>query len=268
MRGLAVLAGATAAWVAVVGIPDVVLGRSLPRVRPRVLGLGIATGAATWVIVLVSFSLPALAAALAVLAGCVPIARARHSDRLDEERVRRAWPDILLRIRSSLAAGVTVADATVAALEAAGEPFSAVAVGIRREVMFGRGFAAGSLVARNSLNDAISDRVFTTLESASRAGGHRVGEIVAALARSVGDEVRLYAAHDAAMAEQRMTVNVALVAPWGLLLLALATNPQARLAFEGRGGATLIAGGLVATSIGWVLSMRAARLSAIPRVFE
>ena len=107
-----------------------------------------------------------------------------------------------------------------------------------------------------------------TLIVANRSGGHRVGEVLAALSASVSGESRLRQAHEAAMTEQRVTAGVALGAPWVILTLSIATNPQAVFAFSTAEGAVVIGIGLVLTVTGWILSVRIASLSDTPRMFR
>ncbi|MBT8213068.1 MAG: hypothetical protein KJN71_07965, partial [Acidimicrobiia bacterium] len=95
-----------------------------------------------------------------------------------------------------------------------------------------------------------------------------VGAIIGGLADSVADEVRLREAHAAAITEQRLTALVALVAPWALLLLTAATNPQARLLYGTPTGGVVIAIGVVATVAGYVITHRTLRLTRMPRTFR
>ena len=272
MRGIAVLLGAATAWYTVTGnVPirlDRVRSTPLPRITVRIACASLAVGTLTAVVVHGAFGIASVAVALGLMASAVPIRRTASAEAADGQRVMRAWPDILLRIRSSLSAGSTNADATIEALQSAGEPFSTVAGAVRREVVVGHGFAHAMEGARRVLADEVSDRVFVTLTTAAETGGHRVGEIVTALARSIGDEVRLRAAHDSSMGEQRLTANVALGAPWVLLILSIATNPQAREAFGSRQGVVVVAVGFLATAAGWLLAMRTAHLARPPRLFR
>ena len=103
------------------------------------------------------------------------------------------------------------------------------------------------------------------LGAASR--GDLVGAILGALGSSVADELRLHKAHDAALTQQRLTAAVALVAPWVLLLLTVTSNPGAAAAYRTPTGTLVVAGGLVATALGYVLAIRTARLARPPRLF-
>jgi tight adherence protein B len=70
------------------------------------------------------------------------------------------------------------------------------------------------------------------------------------------------------MTEQRVTAGVALGAPWIILALSIATNPQAALAYATAQGAVVVGIGLVFTVTGWILSVRIASLSETPRMFK
>ena len=78
---------------------------------------------------------------------------------------------------------------------------------------------------------------------------------------------RLRRAHEAAVSQQQMTAGVALVAPWLILALSLATNPQAGTEFATSTGRSILAAGVGATGLGYLLARRALRLSDPPRVF-
>ena len=85
---------------------------------------------------------------------------------------------------------------------------------------------------------------------------------------SVGDDLRVRAAHNAALTEQRMTALVALVAPWALLALTISTNPAAADAYKTAEGANVIAIGLAVTLGGYAIGRRVATLSRPPRLFQ
>ena len=51
------------------------------------------------------------------------------------------------------------------------------------------------------------------------------------------------------------------------MVLAVATNPQASVAFGTVGGSAVVVVGMVATVAGWALAQRTARISSPPEVF-
>lgn len=94
-----------------------------------------------------------------------------------------------------------------------------------------------------------------------------MGAALGALTTSVNEDLRLRRAHDAALTEQRLTAGVALSAPWVILALSVATNPTSSEAFATRTGKLIVAGGFLATAVGYAMARRSARLSRPPRLF-
>lgn len=256
-----------AAWIIVTGaLPQVAIAR--PRIEVRVVLLAVIAGVGGTVLGLATTGVPGVAVAVGGLCAAVPVVHDRRRRRRADQDRLAMWPHILTQVRSSLSSGATLTDALIDALERSGGSFAPTANTIRTEATFGDGFAAAIARVRNEADDPTADRILVTLGAAHAAGGTRVGTIVGLLARSVADEVRVQRAHEAALTEQRMTVNVALIAPWVMLILMVATNPQAADAFSTGQGMVIMAIGAVATVTGWALAMRMARLSQPPRVFR
>lgn len=266
MRGLAALAAAGAVWVLIVGdLPG--NGWRLPRIRLRVLAIAAIAGSAGAAIALGVLGTAAPAVAIGVLCSAVPA-------RLEQSRIAKrrsaqtdSWPDFLAHVRSSVAAGATLPDSFIDASERIGDDFRRYGNRVQHEVMYGAGFDVALTALRSELEDPVADRILATFMIAQKSGGHRVGDVLTTLGASVADEIRLRKAHDAAMTEQRWTATAALIAPWVLLSLSIATNPQAAIAFDAPQGVIVVAGGLAATGLGWLLAMRASKLSAPPRLF-
>lgn len=266
LRGLVALAAAGAVWVAVVGIAP--LGAlKVPRIRARIIVMAVGGGIVGATVAFGLLGTAAPAAAIGVLCSAVP-ARIEQSrmERLQSQQTDR-WPDLIAHARSSVAAGATLPDAFIDACGRCRGDFEGFSDLVRHEITYGGGFEPALVKLRDEFDDPIADRVLATFTIAQRTGGHRVGDVLGALGNSVADEIRLRKAHDAALTEQRWTATVALVAPWILLALSIATNPQAAEAFDTAEGMVVVAGGLVATSTGWLLARRASKLSAAPRLF-
>jgi len=115
--------------------------------------------------------------------------------------------------------------------------------------------------------EPLADRVLTTIRVAAETGGAQVDAVLSSLALSLSDEIHVRRAHEAAVAQQQMTAGVALVAPWLILALSLATNPRASVEFSTSTGQVVLVVGACATGTGYYLARRAARLSEPPRVF-
>jgi tight adherence protein B len=266
MRGLTILAAAGAVWVLVVGV-DLPSRLKWPRMRVRIVALSVLAGLVGTVVVFGVLGTPIPALAIGILCSALPVrVEQSRSERDLSERTDR-WPDLIAHMRSSVASGATLPDAFIDGCARIGGDFSRYADAARHEITYGSGFEPLLGQLRAELEDPIADRVLATFAIAQRTGGHRVGDVLAALGVSAADEIRLRKAHDAALTEQRWTATVALIAPWALLAVSIATNPQASEAFNTAEGTVVVAGGLIATGLGWILARRASRLSKAPRLF-
>jgi len=267
MRGLAViLAGGAAAILA--GLPRTRPRRfTVPHLRPRLAVAAVAVGAGAGLTAISLGGNTAAAGAMALMGAIVPSLAAASRARRAAEQAAGRWPDFLAALRGRLSAGEALPEATAAAAAAAGDRLAGLARRLEEGRMAGRSFAMTLAEVRADWADPLADRVLTTLAAAAGIGGERVGTVLAGLAGSVADELRLRRAHQAALTEQRLTAGVALAAPWALLLLTTATNPQAAASYSTATGTVVVLAGLAATSAGFWLSRRAARLSHMPRVF-
>jgi tight adherence protein B len=266
MRGVAVLLAASSAWVLVTSRTPTLRFRANVSWRSMLIG-GVVSLVTTFVMHgFLGTVVPAIA--LGLLAASVPIAGEHAKSKASVRAQMELWPDTLAHVRASISAGLTLPDALIDACRRVGRPLNIFADEIRTEVAFGAGFASALVSMRAVLDDPVSDRVLSTLVVANRVGGHRVGDVLSSLQESVADDLRLRRAHDAALTEQRWTAGVALVAPWALLVLSIATNPQASFAFDTPEGAMVVGIGFVATVSGWLLARRSARLSEPPRLFR
>jgi len=266
MRGVAVILASAAAWVIVTG--RVPTWQPKWRISIKVIAAGIAagTGAAVVTYGLLGSVIPAVA--IGVLAASIPASVVAGRERTALQARLDLWPDALAHMRANVGAGLTLPDAASDALKRVGGDLGGFEDEIRRQVMFGEGFRAALHSIRQELDDPVTDRVVATLAVAHRSGGHRVGEVLRSLQESVADDLRLRSAHEAALTEQRWTAGVALMAPWALLVLSVATNPTAAAAYDSREGALVVSIGFLATVTGWFLARRTARLSEPPRLFR
>jgi Flp pilus assembly protein TadB len=239
-------------WMVVAGRPTLVLpdgwvGRWTPAVLAGVTGLLVAG--------------PIVGLLGVITTGAVATGVRRMSIvRVGKELADR-WPDFLSHVRSRLGTGEPLTDAVRHASRAVGGPFDVL------DRAYAGDFEEALVAAQAEWADPVADRVLTTLRFAGRVGGERVDALVATLTQSVAEEIRLRRVHHSHVAQQRMTVLVALVAPWSILGLSILTNPQAAEVFATTTGRNIIVGGLVATVGGYLTARRALALARQPRIF-
>jgi len=187
--------------------------------------------------------------------------RRRTARRKATARISSRWPDFLALVRGRIATGEPLPDAVRVAGRSLGGAFA------RLDRSWGGSFADGLMEVQADWEDPLADRVLTTIRVAAVTGGAHVDAVLSSLALSLSDEIRVRRAHEGAVAQQQMTAVVALVAPWLILALSLATNPQANAEFSTSTGHFVLTVGACATGLGYYLARRAARLSEPPRVF-
>lgn len=272
MRGLAVIAAGCSVWILRARRTRHFASMSIRaagrRLRPpawsaagvaaavfgTTLGIGL-SGVAT-----IGLMVGALSAAAPYL---VALTRAERERRA----VAAAWPDFLGLLRGHLSGGTHLAGAFVAAAASCPGTLASVLQRPATRIRAGADFTVVLRELRTELADGVADQVLLTLLHAHRSGGGKVSRLLAAVAASIADELRLRDAHYAAMTQQRLTAAVALVAPWVLLMLTAATNPQAGTAYATATGRDVIVFGGLVTIVGFVLARRSARLDSPTRVF-
>ncbi len=272
MRGFAVLAAGASVWVLRARrsrhLPSLSLRAAARRLRPPrwamwSLSAGVGGGAAGLGI----SNVPIIGSALAAMAATVPYVFATSRMERHRQAVTAAWPDFITLLRGQLAGGAHLPAAFVAASETCPSGLAAAVQAAATRIRAGADFVVVVHNLRIRLADPVADRVLLTLIQAHRSGSRRVSELLGMLGVSVADELRLRGAHHAAMTQQRLTALVALAAPWVLLLLTAATNPQAREAYATGPGPFIIGAGGLATALGFWLAHRTARLGQPARVF-
>lgn len=220
-----------------------------------------AIGMVVWLIATVGGHSWPVATAMAFAVPAIPAGLRRLRSSRHAREAREQWPDFLAAVRSRIGAGAPLPDAVRAAARSIGGPF------LDLDRAWGGSFLTELDAVRLAWADPVADRVLMTMRVAAATGGAHVDSVLSALAASLSDEMRIRAAHDAALTQQRLTAGVALISPWVILVLSLATNPQAGAEFATPTGRMIMAGGAVATIGGYLLARRAAALSAPPRVF-
>jgi len=228
---------------------------------PRLPGWWVVSVASALLIGRVAGISPAASVVLGVVLVVGVEARLRAHRRRATARISSRWPDFLALVRGRIASGEPLPDAVRVAARSMGEAFA------RLDRSWGGSFADGLMEVQADFEEPLADRVLTTIRVAAETGGAHVGAVLSSLSLSLSEEIRVRRAHEAAVAQQQMTAGVALVAPWLILALSLATNPQASVEFSTSTGHFVLVVGACATGIGYYLARRAARLSEPPRVF-
>jgi tight adherence protein B len=213
------------------------------------------------------FGVTALTLAAGLVGLALPWLLVTWRVRARRRRNRTVWPDVVDHLISSVRSGLALPDA-VSALGRVGpietrEAFAEFARDYRATGTF-----AGSVdVLKDRLADPAADRVLETLRMAREVGGSELTTVLGSLAANLREAAAIRAEVEA---RQSWVVNAArlgVAAPWIVLLL-LASRPEAALAYNTPGGSLVIVMGLVITVVAYRIMVALGRIPEERRWFR
>jgi tight adherence protein B len=233
----------------------------------RLIAVALLFALATTVVIAGVTSSLIIALAFGSIAFWIPFAFLR-SRRERRTRIHRAaWPDAIATLIAGVRAGLSLAECCIALVDRGPAElrsgFAALAATYR---------ATGSLHAglerlRIQLSDPVADRVVVALALAHDVGGTDLVRVLRTLGDFVREDLRVRREVEARWSWTITAARVAAAAP-GLVLLLMASRPEAAAAFNSRTGAAVVAGGAFATVLGYRLMVRAGRLPDDTRLGE
>jgi tight adherence protein B len=230
------------------------------------IALSILAGVIAGALVLAIAPVPALALGAAGLGAAVPLVVLTARARTLRSSLRAAWPDLVDHLVSGIRAGVPLAEA-VGALAEVGPAETRLAFRTFERRAMGSGNLASALDAlKVDLADPVADRIVETLKMAREVGGSELPAILRALATSLRADAALRSEVEARQSWVRGAARLGVVAPWVVLLL-LASRPEAASAYNSPAGLALLAVGLVVTVVAYRVMIGLGRLPEERRWF-
>lgn len=240
----------------------------VPQVTPTSLVVS-AAGLATvmGLLVFVLSGVPAIALCFGLFSGYVPFALLNMRARRRAAVMRELWPDVVDHLRSAIRAGLSLPEALV-------QLGSKGPVQLRAEFKaFGADYRAGGHFEgalqklKSTLADPVSDRIIEALRLTRDVGGSDLGKLLGTLSEFLRDHARTRSELEA---RQSWTVNaarLAVAAPWIVLML-MATRPEAVRAYNSPAGWAVLGGGLLVSVICYRLMLRIGALPEEQRVLQ
>lgn len=246
---------------------DRLVQAGLERVSPAmVLVVSAILGVAAGSFVLALLQVVALAVATGVAAGLLPTMVIAQRARAHRRATRVVWPDVVDQLVSAVRSGLALPDAvvTLAGVGPATTRTAFVAFEADYRSTGNFGLCLDQLKAR--LADPVADRIIETLRMSREVGGSELTTVLRNLSAYLRQEAAIRSEVEARQSWVLNAAKLGVAAPWVVLLL-LASRPEAAAAYNSVAGATLIVGGLVLSVIAYRLMIGLGRLPEERRWF-
>jgi len=240
-------------------IRDRLVQAGLSQVSPAtVVAVSAVLGAATAFAVLAVFGIPVLAVVAAIVAALLPTLLIAARARSRRRATRVIWPDIVDQLVSAVRSGLALPDGlstlAISGPQITRPAFHQFATDYRVTGNF------GSCIddLKDALADPVADRILETLRMSREVGGSELTTVLRNLSAYLRQEGAIRSEVEA---RQSWVVNAAklgVAAPWVILLL-LATRPEAAAAYNSAGGIALILAGLLVSVVAYRLMIALGR---------
>lgn len=249
-------------------IEELLRASGITRVTPA--GLILSSALLGALILLISWAITGalpIAACLGVFACAVPVSVVRWQQRKRSASLLELWPDAVDHLRSAIRAGLSLPEALIQLGENGPaelrEPFREFGADYRS----GGSFDAALDSLKERLADPVGDRIVESLRLTRQVGGSDLGRLLGTLAEFLRENART---RSELLARQSWTINaarLAVTAPWIVLVL-MASTPEAVDAYNSPAGAAVLAAGMVISVGCYRLMLRIGALPVEKRVLR
>ncbi|MBT2522754.1 type II secretion system F family protein [Arthrobacter sp. ISL-28] len=197
----------------------------------------------------------------------LPVVVVRWRARRRTAVLRRLWPDVVDHLRSAIRAGLSLPEALIQLGEKGPEELRHVFRDFGSDYRAGGQFDGSLNRLKERLADPVADRIIEALRLTREVGGSDLGKLLGTLAEFLRESARTRSELEA---RQSWTVNaarLAVAAPWIVMLL-LATRPEAVAAYNTPMGAVVLIGGLMVSLVCYSVMLRIGALPEEERVLR
>jgi tight adherence protein B len=225
--------------------------------------IAVACGALTLVLVQVV----ALAAAVAIVALVLPavVVNARAGARRRSNRV--IWPDVVDHLVSAIRSGLALPDSVVTLAHTGPSATRAAFSEFEGEYRLTGNFSDCLDLLKTRLADPIADRILETLRMSREVGGSELTTVLRNLAAYLRQDAAIRSEVEARQSWVMNAAKLGVAAPWVILLL-LASRPEAAAAYNTSAGVALIVGGLAVSVIAYRIMLGLGRMPEERRWFQ
>ena len=228
-----------------------------------VSGLG-GLAAAALSFALVPVAVIALIAGVAAIA--LPVAMVQRRARSRRRAARVLWPDIVDHLVSAVRSGLALPDSVVTLAHTGPAPTREAFAEFEQDYRATGNFGISVNGLKDRLADPVADRILETLRMSREVGGSELTTVLRNLASYLRQEAAIRSEVEARQSWVLNAARLGVAAPWIILVL-LATRPEAAAAYNTVGGVLLIVGGLVVTLVAYRLMLALGRFPEERRWF-
>jgi tight adherence protein B len=181
--------------------------------------------------------------------------------------LRQLWPDVVDHLRSAIRAGLSLPEALIQLGDKGPVELRHVFVDFGSDYRSGGQFDPSLTRLKDRLADPVADRIVEALRLTREVGGTDLGRLLGTLAEFLRESARTRSELEA---RQSWTVNaarLAVAAPWIVLVL-LASRPEAVMAYNTPLGAAVLLGGLAVSLLSYAIMLRIGALPEEQRVLR
>lgn len=199
--------------------------------------------------------------------GWLPMAIVRWRARKRAAVLRQLWPDVVDHLRSAIRAGLSLPEALIQLGHKGPVELRAAFLDFGSDYRSGGRFDPSLNRLKERLADPVADRIVEALRLTREVGGSDLGRLLGTLAEFLRESARTRSELEA---RQSWTVNaarLAVAAPWIVLVL-LASRPEAVTAYNTPAGAAVLLGGLGVSLLSYAAMLRIGALPQDERVLR
>lgn len=196
----------------------------------------------------------------------IPVVIIKRRKGLERACLQSLWPEILDHVISGLQSGLSLAETLVALGSRGPIKTRSFFLLFGENLKSGMDFGLALKELKVNFDDGTADQVCEVLDFARVAGGRDTSLTLRTLANFIRRDLALRAEIQAKHSWVKNSAVLAAVAPWILLLL-LATQPNALHAYTSFAGLSILISGAVLTVIAYFWMERVGKLNETPRIF-
>ena len=232
----------------------------LARISPAtVFTVAALLGVVATSLVFVLFSVVVLAVASGVVAFLVPFLLISWRARTQRKLNRVVWPDVVDQLVSAVRSGLALPDSVMTLASTGPAATRAQFAVFATEYRATGNFASCLDGLKSRLADPIADRILETLRMSREVGGSELTTVLRNLSAYLRQESAIRSEVEARQSWVMNAARLGVASPWVVLLL-LATRPEAAAAYNSPGGATLIVVGLMVSFFAYRLMIGIGRI--------